>query len=268
MAFMTVFEFRDYKSYIQQLADQSPLRGYKTKIATAAGCQRAFVSQVLNGKAHFTSDQAIKLCHFWQFRELEIEYFMELVQFAKAGTQELRSYSASRLKELRSRHSELSVKFKSTGKLSEHEQSIYYSSWQYSAIHVLTSIPSFQTERALANRLQIPEVQIARLLSELEAMNLVTKRAGRWKPTERNLFLPRQSHMNHAHHANWRLQALADVQKNSNTSVHYSTLHALSRQDVEVLRTKILDFIQESKTIVEPSPEEEMVCLCIDYFEV
>ncbi|HWU42466.1 MAG TPA: TIGR02147 family protein, partial [Bdellovibrio sp.] len=184
---MTIFEFNDYKVFLKHLIrSNSSLRGYQTKLAEAVDCQRAFISQVLHGKAQLTADQAIKACQFWQFRELETEYFLELIQYSKAGTQELRAYCAHRLEKLKSEQSELSSKFKSTGKLSEEQQSVYYSSWLFAAIHVLTSVPSYRTEAALSQRLMIPPTQVAATLSQLEKMKLVTKRSGKWQPAEKN----------------------------------------------------------------------------------
>ena len=266
---MSVFEFTDYKAFLRaQIEAHSETRGYQTKLAEAAGCQRAFVSQVLHGEAQLTFDHAAGLCDFWKFRETESDYFIELLQLARAGTPALRSLVQRRLEAIQIQHSELSTKFKSTGKLSEAEQSVYYSNWIYSAIHVLTSIGSFQTETALADRLGVDIAIVRAALNELEGLRLIEKKSGKWKPSERNLFLPRQSHMTYMHHANWRMQALEDVQSNNSSSVHYSSLHAASAKDLERLREMILDFLKEAKTLIEPSPEEDMICLNIDYFKV
>lgn len=267
---MAIFEYKDYKKYLADLiASQRGQRGYQTKMAVAAGCQKAFVSQVLYGSVHLTFDHAVGLCKFWQFKPDETEYFIELLQFARAGTPALREYTLRRIEELRSKQSELSAKFKSTAKMSEQLQTTYYSNPVYAAVHVLTSIPAFQKDLSIAQRLQLPLHQVSQVLVELEGMGLLEKKKGeRWVPVERNLFLPRQSHMTYMHHSNWRLKALADIQENPAGSIHYSSLHALSEKDGEVLRQMVLDFLKSAKAVIEPSPEEQMLCLCVDYFQV
>jgi uncharacterized protein (TIGR02147 family) len=267
---MTVYEYKDYKRYLSDLIEtQRAQRGYQTKLAEAAGCQKAFISQVLRGTVHLTFDHGIGLCRFWQFTPDETEYFIELLQLARAGTPGLREHVGRRLEALRSRQSELSTKFKSTTVIKEEMQALYYSNPLYALIHVMTSIPEYQNIANIANRLKITSHQVAKVLSELQKMELVTKkRTGAWTPTERNLFLPKQSPFMHMHHSNWRVRALLDIQQERSEGIHYSTLHALSGTDAELFKQKILEFLKETKNLVEPSPEEEVVCFCLDYFKI
>jgi hypothetical protein len=52
MSTPVIFDFWDYKDYLNQMADTQP-RGFKKKLSELSGCQTAYVSHVLNGQAHF-----------------------------------------------------------------------------------------------------------------------------------------------------------------------------------------------------------------------
>jgi uncharacterized protein (TIGR02147 family) len=267
---MTVFSYLDYKTYLRDLVrEQRGVRGYQTLLAEAAGCQRAFISQVLGGSANLTFDHAAGLSKFWNLQMSETEYFFELLQLARAGTSALRTHVRERLERLRAQHSEISTKMKSVELADEQQKTRYYSSWVYAAVHVLSSIPAYQKDMAIAQRLSLPIALVRKTLSELVEMKLLNTKAGRWWPTERNLFLPRHSQMVAVHHSSWHMRALADIHEQpGEESLHYSTLHALSLSDIEKFKEMILEFLKETKTLVEPSPEEEIVCFMLDFFKL
>ena len=83
----SVFESLDYKRYMrQQIAAHGDVYGYKSRLAAAAGCQKSYLSQVLNGAHDLTLEHAAGLAAFWQLPRLDGEYFMELVNWARASS--------------------------------------------------------------------------------------------------------------------------------------------------------------------------------------
>lgn len=267
---MSVYDHSDYKSYLKSIIEENQeVRGYQTKLASAAGCQRAYISQVLRGIAHLTPDQAVALCQYWNFDETQTDYYLELVSLARAGTQLLRDKILRRIHTIRSSISAVETRINRSEYLATEDQYIYYSSWHWAAVHVLSSIPSFQSATSISERLSMRTQAVEKTLHELHRMGVLNKnKNGLWSPAKKNLFLPRTSQMTHMNHTNWRLMALSDVHTDSGDSIHYSTLHALSKDDIRRLKTLLLNFIDDSKRIVEHSPEEEMVCVNCDLFVV
>ena len=55
-----IFDFKDYKLYLAKVEERRPLkgRGFRAELARIMGCQTAYVSQVLNGRANFSLEQA------------------------------------------------------------------------------------------------------------------------------------------------------------------------------------------------------------------
>jgi hypothetical protein len=56
----TIFDYRDYKDYLQDYIARLPAKGhgFRVEMARALGIHNAYVSQVLNTGAHFSPEQA------------------------------------------------------------------------------------------------------------------------------------------------------------------------------------------------------------------
>src|SRR5436309_16129314 len=93
-----LFTYTSYKAYlIDRIEQNKDLRGYQSQLARAAGCQRSFLSQVLNGKFDLSREHAAELSRFWGLDPLETEYFIGLVDLARAGSGHLRKLTETKL---------------------------------------------------------------------------------------------------------------------------------------------------------------------------
>src|SRR5438270_8428695 len=134
-------------------------------------------------------------------------------------------------------------------------------------MHILVSIPEYQTAAAISDRLDLPIELVKYALTQLEFMGLVERNENRWRVGKRDIHLPENSVMNELNHTHWRLRALADVQKRSKDSVHYTSIFAVSRADALRIREMVMELVMKSRQVVLPSPEEELFCMTCDFFE-
>src|ERR1700722_8117600 len=110
---MNLFENTDYKDVLHtQIAANRDRRGYRSELAQAAGCQLSFLSQALHSHVHLTPDHAAGLATFWGFDHDERDYFLELVNLARAGSQVLKKILLKRLEEIKDRHENLARRYK------------------------------------------------------------------------------------------------------------------------------------------------------------
>src|SRR5437660_270087 len=102
----SLFEYRDYKAYLRDLLSQMPAQGYgvRSKLAQALRCQVAYVSQVFNKEIHFSLEQAEELNRFFGHSHEESDYFLLLVQSARAGTRALKDRIQAQLEQRRKTH--------------------------------------------------------------------------------------------------------------------------------------------------------------------
>jgi uncharacterized protein (TIGR02147 family) len=266
---MNVFEFNDYRKYLQENIEQNQLvRGYRARLAEAAGCQKSFFSQVLNSSAELSSDHAANLSQFWQFNFEETSYFVDLVLLVRTGSPAFREVIRERLRAAREKHINLEARF-AWPKIERSEQeALYFSSWYWSAIHVITAIPQWRTTSSIARRLNLSVKLVEDILQQLNHMGMVKEHKKEWQITEKLLHLPQSSFMTEMNHLNWRQRAMNNIQLQDASAIHYSLVFALSAEDFSRLREILVNQIQSFHKIIGPSVSEEIACFTCDLFRL
>jgi len=79
-------------SYVfDQLAPKGSQRGERSRLALALNCQKAFISQVLADRAHFSVEHAIQIAQFLELDAHETDFFLLLVHLARSANNDARS---------------------------------------------------------------------------------------------------------------------------------------------------------------------------------
>lgn len=242
--------------------------GYKAKLAQAAGCQRSYLSQVLSAQTHFTLEHAIRVCHFWNYRKIETDYFINLVEYNRSGSQELREYFKNKLNLIREDQENLTKRFQAKEVLPQEKAAIFYSSWQYMAVLSVLTIPKFRTAAAISQRFAIKEETTLKILQQLNELGLVIKKGAEWLPCENTIHVSRSSPFNSLNHANWRNQAVQNAFIGNTDDVHYTSVCSISKNDFIQIKDLVFKLIDKSRDIVGPSTEEDVYCLTCDWFKV
>lgn len=259
---MSPYSYRDYKAYLADIIDKSEGRGIKASIADAAGCQRSFISQVLNGHVHLTLDHAIGVAHFLRLSPSEVEFFYSMVGEARAATPTLKRFYKDRMRSLKKEGENLSQRLKTTS--SDAGLSEYYSTWKFGAIHILCTIPEFQTVATISRKLKLQPVEVELYLNRMKSMGLVKNKGEVWKVTQAEIHLPKNHFMTFINHRNWRDKNLQEASERPDENVTYSAVYSMSRDDFEKLKELAIEFLNQSRSIVAPSKEEELVGFSLD----
>lgn len=266
----SVYEFIDYKLFLKKCIAQSEQRGFTTRLAEAAGCQRSYFSTVLSGNIHLLPEHLFGICEFLKLSNDESEYLFLVLDYNRAGNISFRSHLLKKIREKQLAWKDLKNRLKKDSIPEAEDMSVrqfYYTSWVYSAIHIAVSIPMLGDIKQLSNYLGITEEMSFWHLEKLAQMGLVEKKGGRWGWKSGDLHLSKDSPWINNHHANWRMQAVSDLPQRRSESLHYSVIQSLSKEDLEALRFRIIEWIEEFKKIASPSRSEELICLNIDFFK-
>ena len=70
------------------------------------------------------------------------------------------------------------------------------------------------------------------------------------------------------HHLNWRIKSLERYGHLEDHETIFTSPMTVSREDSELIREKVLSFIEEIREIVRKTEPEVLTCLNIDWFEV
>jgi uncharacterized protein (TIGR02147 family) len=266
----SVFNFRDYKAFIEEKIASFPNKGWgiRSQLAEFMNSQTAFISQVLNGNANLSLEQAEKVNEFFDHTRDESHYFLLLVQYARAGTSTLQSYFEEQMRQILEARLVLKNRLDVKQNLSREDQAIYYSAWYYAAIHILLTIPKYRTPEAMSRYLDLPVQRIIEVLEFLASVGLAEQGQEGWKIGSTRIHLSNDSPMISKHHTNWRMKAIQALEKDRDDALHYSSCISISRENAFQIKSRLIKEIEECKQIIWDSKEEELYGLSLDFFKI
>lgn len=267
----SVCDFNSYRDYLlERLGNPGKRTGLRLAAARAMKCHSTFVSQVLSGKSDLSLEHAALLNVFFSHTEEEASYFLLLLQRDRAGNSELRNYCETQLKTIRSRRNEIRSRLRDARTISEADEARFYGSWLHGAAHVAVSIPELQTKEALAEYFQLPIARISEVLEFLSQLDMIRYRDGRYDMNKNHFHLGPDSPHIARHHTNWRLKTVASLENRSlrNNNLHYSAVVTMSHADIQNVRKKLLQCLEENVTIIAGSPAEAAYVYCFDFFSL
>lgn len=99
-------------------------------------------------------------------------------------------------------------------------------------------------------------------------MGLVRSEKNEYFPTKRQIHLGAESPLIAQHHTNWRIRAIQQAELMQDSALQYSSVISVSKEDVEELRQHLLKTILDMKKRIKVSPEENICCFNLDFFEL
>jgi uncharacterized protein (TIGR02147 family) len=265
---MDIFQFDDYRSYIQaQIERNGGVRGYKSQLAEACQYHLPYFSKMLAGLAELAADRAMGLCDFWGMDDEASSYFVDLVLAERAASAKIKGFINRRLQRAKKRHASSKTPFKEKQLDKREHELLYYSAWYWSAIHILAGIPGFNSPEKVARHLNLPAKLVSDCFLELESMGILARKGGGWVVKESSIHLPKTSPLHSVHHLQWRHRALEALQqKSSSETLHYTSVFSISKNDVPKLRSLLVEFLDASRELVKNSGKEEVMSLQSDLF--
>jgi hypothetical protein len=66
----------------------------------------------------------------------------------------------------------------------------------------------------------------------------------------------------------WRQRSIQSIYTRAQDSLHYTGLHTFARKDFARIREIFLSALEKARAVIEPSPEEELACMCVDFWKI
>lgn len=268
---MHLFEFKDYRAFIEGYVKSQPKKGhgYKLKMAEALRVHPTLITQVLKGHKSFSIDQAYALAQFMELNDIEKDYFLTLVDFDRAGTETLKTFIQSKLLKLRQESEKIKNRVPMYATMSDSDQAQFYSHWYYSAIRLSSGINKKVTAESLASDFDLPIDVVDKVLEFLISRGLVVEKDDLTLDRgPKNTFLASDSLLISRHHMNWRIKAIEKHPRLESDELAFSAPLTLAKSDLGEVKKMCLNFIQEVSKKVSKSPSENLACLNVDWFRV
>lgn len=265
---MNLYDYDKYTKYLLDWLYHQPKNGHGLvkQWASAMGVHSTLLSQILNGKKDLSLEQADRLSEILNLSEQEAEYFLLLVLFEKAGTQNLKRKFKKRIQEAQAKSKNISSRLNVKNVLSEEAKAQFYSSWLYSGVRNLSALPSMPSADEIATKLELPRDLIQSVIEFLLEQGLCIQ-------TEKGLtYGPSRTHVSAdspwvaQHHRNWRDRSNQKMLLKSSEDLFFTFPMSLSEKDAEKIRKLIPSWIESIHAIVGPSDSECVRCLTIDFF--
>lgn len=265
---MWITKYRDYKPFLKRILENFPKngRGQSRRLADHLGVAPVVVSTILNGDRHFTIDQAVKVAAFYRLDPFETDYFIYLVNQARADTRDARTYYENKLEAIREEAKKIKNLVSEHEDLPERDKAIYYSNWYYAAISILTSIKDFDSVDKIAEYFDMEPTQVAEIVNFLVKSGICINEDGKIRLGSMLIHITPESPFINNHRRNWREKAKEKFTKPDRPDLFYSSPVSMSEADAEIFRKEIMEFIDKFSKRVKDSPEESLYCLNIDWF--
>ncbi len=266
----SVFDCSSYKDFLNEAeaSRKQVERGFRRRLAEAVGCQSGYISQVLNTSAHFSLEQGLMISKFLGLSSMEQKYFLTLIEKERAGTKELSRYFAGELEQIKETHLNIKERVGNFRELTESQQSVYYSSWHYLAIHMICTIPGYNEPKKIAQALNLSDEVVNNILLFLLQTGILEQKKNQLVAGYTQVHLSRESTLIKQHHTNLRISAMQSLINNRKSDIHYSTVSTLSLADAEILRSKMVELIETYVATVKPSKEEDLVAFNLDFYSL
>lgn len=267
---MKIFKHQEYRYVIKEYLQNLPKKGFgaSQKLSQHIGIHPTQLSQILAGQKDLTVDQALAFTKYVAFSKIETEYFIALVQWARAYTVDAKSYFQQRLQDITTEAKEVRSHISEKFELSDVDQAIFYSSWIYSAIRLACSFEGGQTLETLEEKFLLERNRIGEVIRFLLDKGLCIERDQRFYIGPSFTHLEKKSPFLVRHHLNWRNKALQKMDRIEDDELFFTGPISLSQEDFAQLKALLLNLISETSKIVKVSPAEQLCCLNIDLFKV
>lgn len=264
-----LYEYQDYKTFLtSRLGASGTRKGGRSSLAKHLRCQTAYVSQILNGSAHLSLEQAYGTADFLGLDPQATEYLILLVSKSRAGTKVLADFYRRKIKEILQNRHNIQRRINVGHVLSEENKMIYYSMWYYAAIHMLISIPKYQTPSTLADHLALPVKVVNKVLEFLNRTGLANLQGGRYSVGPTHIHLEADSMHLLRHHMNLRNRAQVSLDRQATDDLHYSVVMTMSEETAGKLKDRIIETIALNLKEIKDSPDEVAICNVIDFFKI
>lgn len=265
-----VFDFTDYKEFIRTWVENQPKkgRGEFLNMATMMKVHTTQISQIFKGPRDLSLEQADSLADYLNFGTNERRYFLDLVNYARAGTKKLQAFYLHGLKDQKKEADRLRKRLKVKRTLSDSEKAIFYADALYSYIHLLTYLPDMNTVEKIAVRVKRNKLVVQDIVDFLLSANLLKKTAKGLEPSTMTTHVDAHSPYVLMHHRNWRLKAMERQGLHDPGDLFYSGQLTMSRQDYEHCKEVLRKTLEDLYRIMGPSESEEVYNFNFDFYPI
>lgn len=266
----SILNYSNFHHFLQSEIEKNThlKRGEKKRIAEYLNIHPTLLSQIFSGNRQFTDEQVFLLGECLGLSEVESDYVFLLHQIDSTQNKKFKERLIKKREALKSRSFNLSERIEKDKVLTDEEKSIFYSSWQYSAIRIFSSLEGGKTREEISERLGIEKKQVSEILEFLVKSGLCRSEKGRYFHHISRTHLEKTSPHLKQHHANWRIKSIQKMDRTSLEDLTFTAPLSLSNKDFDFLREEMVQLIKKVSETVKDTEPEDIFCFTLDFFRI
>lgn len=267
---ISIYQFDSYKKFFNKWVEQQANKGHGEyrRLAIALNVSTTLISQIFNADKELSMELACEMVDYLRLNEDEGDFFLLLVEAGKSGSVKLRNRLLRQIKDRQEKARKLENRLKKDHALDDQAKQIYFSSWLYPAIRILSDIPEINTAEQISERIHVPKNHVMKALDFLIKHQIILQKSNKLSLGPAHIYLPPSDPLASRNMVNWRQFGFNKMQMQHDDQFFYSGTYALSEAVAEEIRRRLPHFIEELLNEVKPSLSETTRCLNIDYFEI
>lgn len=269
---MSIYQFDNYIEAVSNAINerkQNDPQWTLARLAQICQMQPSFLTNVLKGRVDFNSDQLYRICEELLFEPEEIEFLTALLEMKRTAYPKRKSILQKKINEFRTKHLRAEKNLKTQAvELTAEQLEKYYLDPLNQIVHIYLGIEGQNaTLETLALKFGVAKVQMTQVLSLLEQIKYIRKKAGRYEVLVEGKHLPRESHILKSHQILMRLKSLDQMQRLS-AEQNYSfsaTISTLPEVRVQ-LQAEFLKFLKAAEKLVKGHESKNLYQINFDLF--
>lgn len=271
---MSVFQFESYRDGLREvLASRKKVLGKNftyENLAKHCRVQRPYLSTVLNGNGHLSSDQVYLAAEFLGLTELEQRYLTTLLEYERSNCRARKESLKKDLERMRQQ----GLETKNFLTVNQQEQitdamTQFYLDFNAQLIHMFLTVQRFAEKPSeIMGILQIDESVFKSALLKVEKAGLIRIEADRVEVLVDSVHLPRTSPLFTPYklamrHRSWDLGEKVDDDRKYNFSVLYSA----DAQTRSKILARFLEFVQWAQELTQKDQPTDVFQINFDFVQ-
>lgn len=268
---ISLFSSTEYRRAVEAAVER--VRFHKplsyAQLSKQSGVQATYFSNVLKGRASFSSDQLYRVARALEVSETELEFLLLLLEWDRCSVKDRKRELTRRIEAMRednlttARH--LAAKKVAPEDASASE---YYFDAMTKVVHVYLGVERYAREpKLIAEALKIPVEYLGRLLETLVRLGYVERKGSGYVVRLKHRHLPDDSPLCLPHQTLMRTRSLEQFQrlprgKRYGVSVTFSATPETKAR----IQAEFLDFLKKAESLVGASRETHVFQMNFDLF--
>ncbi len=269
---MNVFSSSNYREILKETVEERKRidRSYTfQRLAEEIHVQKPYLSKVLKGDAHLSTDQLFMAARALGLTEEETHYLDLLLELARTGLPDRRKKLQKAVSAIQEANLKSEKSLANRPVLATEEGIIeYYLQPIHQVVHICLSIDRYRANPTLlATELGLHPQMLLPVLDNLERMGLVKREGEKMRVQVRNIHLPRDSAAYVAWRNQVRLLALQRLQALPREKAYgFSMAFSANQETYKKVQSRFLEFLREIDPWIEKAPPEQAFQVNFDLF--